>query len=54
MDDPIKMSAFELGEALESNLIDSVGALEAFFDVMKKHILKDRIYVEVTKVRASG
>ena len=54
MASPIKMSAFEQGEAFENNLIDPVEALEVFFDVIKKHILKDRICVEVTKTRAVG
>ena len=54
MADPLKMSASELGEAFENNLIDPVEALEAFFDAMQKNTLTDRIYVEVTKARAVG
>ena len=54
MADPLKMSASELGEAFENNLIDPVEALEAFFDVIQKSTLTDRIYVEVTKARAVG
>ncbi len=55
MADPLKMSASELGEAFENNLIDPVEALEAFFDAIQKNTLKpDRIYVEVTKARAVG
>ena len=52
MADPLKMSVSQLGEAFEKNLIDPVEVLEAFFDVIKKHRLTDRIYVEVTKARA--
>ncbi len=52
MADPLKMSASQLGEAFENNIIDPVEALEAFFDVMQKSTLTDRIYVEVTKARA--
>ena len=54
MADPLKMSASELGEAFENNLIDPVEALEAFFDAMQKNTLTDRIYVDVTKARAVG
>ena len=54
MADPLKMSASELGEAFENNLIDPVEALEAFIDVIQKSKLSDRIYVEVTKARAMG
>jgi len=54
MADPLKMTASELGEAFENNLIDPVEALEAFFDAMQKNTLTDRIYVEVTKARAVG
>ena len=54
MADPLKMSASELGEAFENNLIDPVEALEAFIDVIQKSTLTDRIYVEVTKARAMG
>ena len=54
MADPLKMSASELGEAFENNLIDPVEALEAFIDVIQKSTLTDRIYVEVTKARAVG
>ena len=54
MADPLKMSASELGEAIENNLIDPVEALEAFFDAIQKSKLTDRIYVEVTKARAVG
>ena len=54
MADPLKMSASELGEAFENNLIDPVEALEAFFDAIQKNTLTDRIYVEVTKARAVG
>ena len=54
MADPLKMSASELGEAFENNLIDPVEALEAFFDAIQKSTLTDRIYVEVTKARAVG
>ena len=52
MGDPLKMSASELGEAFENNLIDPVEALEAFFDAIQKNALTDRIYVEVTRARA--
>ena len=54
MADPLKMSASELGEAFENNLIDPVEALEAFIDVIQKSTFTDRIYVEVTKARAVG
>ena len=54
MADPLKMSASELGEAFENNLIDPVEVLEAFFDVIQKSTLTDRIYVEITKERAVG
>ena len=54
MADPLKMSASELGEAFENNLIDPVEALEAFFDAMQKNTLTNRIYVDVTKARAVG
>ena len=54
MADPLKISASELGEAIENNLIDPVEALEAFFDAIQKSTLTDRIYVEVTKARAVG
>jgi len=54
MADPLKMSASELGEAFENNLIDPVEALEAFFDAIQKNTLTERIYVEVTKARAMG
>ena len=50
MADPLKMSASELGEAFENNLIDPVEALEA----IQKNTLTDRIYLEVTKARAVG
>ena len=54
MADPLKMSASELGEAFENNLIDPVEALEAFFDAIQKNTLTDRIFVAVTKARAVG
>ena len=54
MADPLKMSASELGEAFENNLIDTVGVLEAFFDAIQKNTLTDRIFVAVTKARAVG
>ena len=54
MADPLKMSASELGESFENNLIDPVEALEAFIDVIQKSTFTDRIYVEVTKARAVG
>ena len=54
MVDPLKMSASELGEAFENNLVDPVEVLEAFFDAIQKNTLTDRIYVEVTKARAVG
>ena len=52
MADPLKMSAFELGEAFENNLTNPVEALEAYLEAIQKSTLTERIYVEVTKERA--
>ena len=54
MADPLKMSASELGEAFENNHTDPVEALEAYFEVIQKSTLTERIYVQVTKERAFG
>ena len=54
MVDPFKMSASELGDAFENNLINPVEVLEAYFEAIQKSTLTERIYVEVTKERAFG
>ena len=38
MADPLKMSAFELGEAFENNLTNPVEALEAYFEAIQKSL----------------
>ena len=54
MVDPFKMSASELGDAFENNLINPMEVLEAYFEAIQKSTLTERIYVEVTKERAFG
>ena len=48
MADPLKISASELGEAIENNLIDPVEALEAFFDAIQKSTLTAVSYTHLT------
>ena len=50
MVDPFKMSASELGDAFENNLINPVEVLEAYFEAIQKSTLTERIYVELSLI----
>ncbi|HHC29383.1 MAG TPA: amidase, partial [Rhodobacterales bacterium] len=51
MDDWLTMSAGDLGRGIEAGEIDPVELATAYFDAIKTHPLRDRIYARLTEER---